>query len=1320
MNRTAIRNFATWARTTLIEQVRSRLHSFGITEKGIVPAQNVAGGIVVNGQTLNGEDADHYHQLKSLIDHSGLTGAALITKITEEIAYIWFNRLAALRYMEVNGYLSYRCLSSSDPNLVDPDILREVGAIAAAGDFEELDFAKLTVWRELAASQPNPDEWLYRKLLLLQCRDLSKSIACLFDRDKDYTLLFLPPNLLNSDSILKKLVSAIAEEDWLDIEIVGWLYQFYISEKKDEVIGAKSKVKAEDIPAATQLFTPHWIVRYMVENSLGRLWLEAHPESSLREKMPYYLERSPLAPLEKGGKDALQVPLIKGDLGGSLNQMEVRSPLAPLEKGGKDALQVPLIKGDLGGSLNQMEVRSPLTPLEKGGKDALQVPLYKGDLGGSLTPQDLTVCDPACGSGHILVYAFDLLFEIYREQGYSDREIPALILEHNLFGLDIDDRAVQLASFAILMKARARDKRFLRRVASGARLNILWVRNTRQFFNERELAGVGQGAIADHQMSLGLGMAEQLPLGYVAPIVRGSLVSFLTENRAISGELLAILRAFVDADHLGSLIGPPVFDADRIYGELDRLELSFPIYRDDFGVLRDVVRQAVFLRRQFRVVVANPPYMGSSSFDPKVKAFADKFHPDAKSDLFAMFIERVDKMTTQDSAVGCIMPFVWMFLSSYEKFRANVLDSFTISSLVQLEYNAFEPACVPVCTFTLKKPVNKDELGTYVKLSDFKGHQNQEPKLLEAIKNPNCGYLYHAKSRDFGKIPSSAIAYWVSEKVLEVFSKSEPLGKYTFASEGIKTGNNDRFMRFWFEISSNTSQILTLNNPKWRFHHKGGEFRKWYGNLEYVVYWYNNGEDLKNFSGSGIQGVQSFSRDGAIWSDITSSHYSARLKPVDHLFDSSSPCASSDDPDLIFQILSYLNTKFVNSIVKIINPTMHFKVGNYRSIPFIKSNINDLENIKLLCLKCISISRQDWDNFETSWDFKTHPLTRYKTNLIQQAFENWQQETESAFQQLKQLEEENNRYWIAAYGLQDELTPEVPDAQITIRRADLTRDIKSLLSYAVGCIMGRYALEREGIRSPLTPLKKGGKDDLQVSIQKEEEKKEKEENSSPPFLRGAGGDLPSSAIIPITSQAYFTDDIVDQIIEFLKTAYSPQHLQANLDYIANALTLKTGENSRDRIRRYFLDEFVKDHIQTYKKRPIYWYFTSGKKKAFGALVYLHRYDTTTLARLRTDYVLELQRKLDSEIQREQQNLALLTTTTAKKASQKLIKDLQDQQLELREYQAKLQHAADKRIAIDLDDGVAYNYTLFEGLVYEGAELKMADLKKKSEWKRKNP
>jgi type II restriction/modification system DNA methylase subunit YeeA len=1271
MNRTAIRNFATWARTTLIEQVRSRLQTFGISEKGIIPAQNVAGGITVNGQTLNGEDAEHYRQLKSLIDTSGLVGAALIAKITEEIAYIWFNRLAALRFMEVNGYLSYRCLSSGDRNLVDPEILREVGVIAAAGDFEELDFARLTEWRELAASQPNPDEWLYRKLLLVQCRDLSKSIACLFDRDKDYTLLFLPPNLLNSDSILKKLVSAIEEEDWLDIEIVGWLYQFYISEKKDEVIGAKSKVKAEDIPAATQLFTPHWIVRYMVENSLGRLWLEAHPESGLREKMPYYLERSPLAPLEKGGKDS-----------------------------------------------------------------SLQVPLYKGDLGGSLTPQSLTVCDPACGSGHILVYAFDLLFEIYREQGYSDREIPALILEHNLFGLDIDDRAVQLASFAVLMKARARDKRFLRRVADLPRLNILWVRNTRQFFNEREMAKAEQGAIASYQMSLGgLGLVEQLPLGYVAPkvIASASLVSFLTENASISGELLGLLRVFLDADHLGSLIVPSVFDADRVYEELDRLELSFPIYRDDFGVLRDVVRQAVFLRRQFRVVVANPPYMGSKGMNDKLKAFAEKNHADNKSDLFSIFIERVMNMTVKDGFIGLMSPFTWMFLSSYEKLRQKILSESTLTSLIRPEYHAFfDSAFVPICAFTLFNRAFPEYEGTFIDLKDFYGADLQPVKVLEAIANPDCGYLYHAKASDFGKIPSSAIAYWVSDNLQQSFARFPKLKNIAEAKSGLSTGDNDRFLRFWFEVQKGkiglgyeSQEKARDSNFIWFPYNKGGEFRKWYGNNELVVNYFRNGLEMLMARLAVFRNKSYYLMEGVTWGGLTSSTVAFRYSPKGFIFDSNKGAMIFWKGNDIFSGLAYLNSKIVDNILSLLNPTISTQIGDVENIPIDISSFND--KASLFAEKAISISRQDWDNFETSWDFKTHPLTRYKTNLIQQAFENWQKETESAFQQLKQLEEENNRYWIAAYGLQDELTPEVPDAQITIRRADLTRDIKSLLSYAVGCVFGRYELDNYELGITNYEL---GDEQLRITnyelgstgLSKDDPFSSNKEST--PLIRNSqfvirNSPIRNCSIIPITDKAYFTDDIVDQIIEFLKTAYSPQHLQANLDYIANALTLRTGENSRDRIRRYFLDDFVKDHIQTYKKRPIYWYFTSGKKKAFGALVYLHSYDTNTLARLRTDYVLELQRKIDNELQREQQNLALLTTTAAKKASQKLIKDLQDQQLELREYQAKLQHAADKRIAIDLDDGVAYNYTLFEGLVYEGAELKMADLKKKSEWKRKN-
>lgn len=1274
MNRTAIRNFATWARTTLIEQVRSRLQTFGISEKGIIPAQNVAGGITVNGQTLNGEDADHYRQLRSLIDTSGLVGAALIAKITEEIAYIWFNRLAALRFMEVNGYLSYRCLSSGDRNLVDPEILREVGAIAAAGDFEELDFAKLTEWRELAASQPNPDEWLYRKLLLVQCRDLSKSIACLFDRDKDYTLLFLPPNLLNSDSILKKLVSAIAEEDWLDIEIVGWLYQFYISEKKDEVIGAKSKVKAEDIPAATQLFTPHWIVRYMVENSLGRLWLEAHPESSLREKMPYYLESG-------------------GELG--------------------------ITNGEL-----------RITNYELGIRD-----------GGGLTPQDLTVCDPACGSGHILVYAFDLLFEIYREQGYSDREIPALILEHNLFGLDIDDRAVQLASFAVLMKARARDKRFLRRVAELPRLNILWVRNTRQFFNERELAGAGQGAIADYQMSLGLGLAEQLPLGYVAPMVKGSLVSFLTENASLSGELLGLLRVFLDADHLGSLIVPSVFDADRVYAELDRLELSFPIYGDDFGVLRDVVRQAVFLRRQFRVVVANPPYMGSKSFNEKVNTFIADNYKKGKSDLFAAFIERLLQMSGKDGLAAMVVMQSWMFLSSYEELRNYILKDYEITSLLHMDNNVMKIA-FGTSAFVARRKQSNDFRGAYTwfETGDL-DDAGEEPRVFPApnernLKAPNGTNIFYASAQDFGKIPSSAIAYWVSDRVLKIFENSIPLSSLGKTGKGSDTGNNDRFLRLWYEVNI---QCINFNNSpsqsdlvklKFRPLLKGGDYRKWYGNLDYVINWGNNANEIRKTGRCTIRNSQYMFKSCVSWTKVTSSYFSCRYSQEGFICDDASPAAFMEENNLF--VLSYLNSNFAANILALLSPTLNYQVGDISNLPIFNHSKDcfrdDLED---KITKLVSISRQDWDNFETSWDFKTHPLTRYKTNLIQQAFENWQKETESAFQQLKQLEEENNRYWIAAYGLQDELTPQVPDAQITIRRADLTRDIKSLLSYAVGCIMGRYALDNYELG--ITNYELGdeqlritnyefGNEELRITnyelgstgLSKDDPFSSTKESAS--LIRNS--QIRNSPIIPITDKAYFTDDIVDQIIEFLKTAYSPQHLQANLDYIANALTLRTGENSRDRIRRYFLDEFVKDHIQTYKKRPIYWYFTSGKKKAFGALVYLHNYDTNTLARLRTDYVLELQRKIDNELQREQQNLALLTTTATKKASQKLIKDLQDQQLELREYQAKLQHAADKRIAIDLDDGVAYNYTLFEGLVYEGAELKMADLKKKSEWKRK--
>ena len=1279
MNRTAIRNFATGARTMLIEQVRSRLQMFGIDQKGMARSQEVTGGLMVNGLTLNEEEGKYYQDLMALIDRyrkGGDNHQMAIAKVTDEIAYIWFNRLVALRFMEVNGYLGYWCLGCNDPALKDtkapdPDLLREVGAIAAAGDFAGFDLGKLTEWREVAALQPNPEEWLYRKLLLLQCGDLAAAIPFLFEHQKDFTILFLPPNLLNSDSILRKLINEIAEVDWQDIEIVGWLYQFYISERKDEVIGAKSKVSAEDIPAATQLFTPHWIVRYMVENSLGRLWLESHPESGLREKMPYFLEKDP-------------------------------HPLAPSP-----------MKGEGGQDLS-----SPLAPLSLHGR---------GAGGEGLLPTDLTLCDPACGSGHILVYAFDLLFEIYKEQGYADREIPALILEHNLFGLDIDDRAMQLASFAVLMKARAKNSRILRK---PLRLNIVHVRNTRRFFSEADAAiaqSISQTPLASHQLALdGFGMAEQLPLMVEVreQIELSSLSAIIRDGAEVSEGLRSLLAAFLDADHLGSLIVPPLFDADRVYAEIDRLEVRFAVLGSagDWGLVRDVVRVASFLQQKYRVVVANPPYMGDGSFNDVVKAFVNKNYKDAKGDLYGAFILRDLQLCAVNGSVAMLTIPNWMFLSSFEGVRKFILANYFLENLVHNGRGVFG-SDFGSCSFTIRNRLSNGELGTFKRLFEKQGSVASNEELEQRFFTSQN---FYTNPQDLSKIPGSAIAYWVSDKILNTFQSSKTLNEISSIRQGLATADNDRFLRYWSEIeiekigfNLNNLTEAKVSKKKWFPYNKGGDFRRWYGNQEYVVNWENDGYEIRNFGlseGTKIksrpQNVEAYFRESISWSKVTSSIFSLRYFPQGFIFADAGMSIFFEKGNNMKLILGLMNSPIMTATISSISPTLNFEVGQISNFPVIKDIDKEEVEVNAIADSLIAISRQDWDNFETSWDFKTHPLTHQKTDLIQQAFENWEKETESAFQELKRLEEENNRYWIAAYGLQDELTPEVPDAQITIRRADLVRDIKSLLSYAVGCMMGRYELGQEGLvfagkdPHPLapSPMKgEGGQDPINPTL-------------TPLSLngRGAGGE----GILPITDRPYFPDDIITHLIDFLKNAYGSDRLQENLDYIANALTLRSDETATDRIRRYFLDEFVKDHIQTYKKRPIYWYFTSGKKKAFGALVYLHSYNPDTLGKLRTEYVLELQQKRDREIQQETKNLDNLTTTALKKATQKRLKELQEQQIELREYQARLQHAADKRIDLDLDDGVAYNYTLFEGLVYEGADLKMADLKKKSEWKKK--
>ncbi len=769
-------------------------------------------------------------------------------------------------------------------------------------------------------------------------------------------------------------------------------------------------------------------------------------------------------------------------------------------------------------------------------------------------PEELTVIDPACGSGHILVYAFDLLFEIYKEQGYLERDIPALILTHNLHGLDIDDRAVQLASFAVLMKARAKNQRILRK---PPQLKILTVRSTRHLSISHftiDRPQVQAAPIIDYQLTLDsiVGSPRQLPLIQPPSPTLPPAYPLLEQ----------LLTTFADADNLGSLITPDGLDAVKLSAQLDEIAADMPVFAIEVATLREIVRQAELLSRKYWVVVANPPYMGSKGMNSTLKDFAEKNYPASKSDLFAVSVERIMEFTVKGGFIGLMTPFTWMFLSSYEKLRKRIVNENTLTSLIRPEYHAFfDSAFVPICTFTLSTHALPEYRGTFVDLKDFYGAELQPVKVLESIANPDCGYLYYAGANDFTKIPGSPSAYSLSKQALSTFNNGEMLGDIMISDGQTKTGNNDKFLRFYWEINQKN-----IETESWKFYAKGGDFRRWFGNLEYLIDW--SVQSRNHYRSDRIARLTPeylWTDEGITWSYVTSGIQSFRFLPTYAVFDSVGVSVFFREPNHLLKTLALLNS-------------------------------------------CVGL---------------------FYLNI----------------------------------------TPTI--------------------SYAVGCMMGRYSLDTPGLI-----------------------------HAGQPFDPSRHHTFPAAddGILPITDPAYFDDDIVSRFVEFLKVAYSPDTLTENLNFIATALELKPGETARERLRRYFLTEFISDHIKTYKKRPIYWLFTSGKKRGFGALVYLHRYTPATVARLRTDYVLELQLKLDQEIQQSQQQQETSTTTAAKKAATKQLKTRQDQQTELRDYQAKLQTVADSRIELDLDDGVAYNYTRFKGLVYEGSDLKMADLEAKAQWK----
>jgi hypothetical protein len=1028
-------------------------------------------------------------------------------------------------------------------------------------------------------------EELYRLLLVAQCNALNKAMPFLFEKIEDETELLLPANLLATDSLIRKLVEEVDEADWQEVEILGWLYQFYISERKDEVIG--KVVASEDIPAATQLFTPNWIVKYLVQNTLGRIWLATYPQSAIRQQMEFYIE--------------------------------------PAE-------QTPEVQEQL----------KAITPT-------------------SLNPEELTLLDPACGSAHILVEAYDLFKAIYQERGYRAKDIPGLILQKNLFGLEIDDRAAQLAAFALFMKARADDRRVFE---SGVQPNVL-------AFVESK--GMDAGAIT-HALN--------------SPINGGA------EGTVAKADVAALIELFENAKTFGSLVTISLKLAAKmpeIANRIDEVLTKGDLTHVPAQVLIPLFQQAWLLTQKYDAVVANPPYMGSKYYTPTLKSLVNTGYKHSKADLYACFMERAF-IACKDSGMHAMINIPnWMFLSSFEEMRKAILGQQTVDSFVHNGRGVFG-SDFGSCAFVIRKCHLPEYRGSYRRLFEKQGSvaSNEE---LEARFHST--HTYTPPNADFAKIPGSPIAYWVGTGTRACFAANRPLGDVAPTKIGMRTGDNQRFLRLWFEVSvkkvsfdCHTAGEAQASLKKWFPYNKGGEFRKWYGNNNYLVNWEDDGREIKadtrqKYPGLGdrlgwkISNEDCYFRPSITWTDISASCFAARLSDAGFIFDvSGSSAFPSEEYRLV--AIAFLCSSVAFHCLLLLNPTVHFQISDVAAVPLLIERLSR-SSCDLAASLAVGLAREDWDSFETSWNFAVIPAIRHGTTELRKSQADADSENLARFARMKGIEEANNRLFIDAYGLQGELSPEVSDDQITLRRPDREEDIKRLLSYAVGCMMGRYSLDKEGLIYASSGNE--GFDPSQYSK----------------FPADDDG------IVPVTEASWFEDDAANRFERFVKTVWPAETLEENSAFVAESLGAKKSESPRETIRRYFAGDFYKHHLQTYKNRPIYWLFTSGKQGAFEALVYLHRYNEGTLARMRTEYVVPLLGKISGRIGMLADTITSATSTKQRKDAEKEKDKLTKQQAELQAFDEKLRHYADQRITIDLDDGVKVNYGKFGDL--------LADVKK---------
>jgi type II restriction/modification system DNA methylase subunit YeeA len=1224
MNKAKLKSYAPQARKDFIAAVTARANLLGLSEKAgkleVATSQPQGDATVIAGQAWPIKVHSQRQQLIARIQKDGFA------QTMEAVAYTWFNRFAALRYMELHDYLGHghRALSSLEGTL--PDILAHAADLAQNGaDNGGLPGLKPALVTEMKLAG-NRDGELYRLLLVAQCNALSNVMPFLFERIDDETELLLPDNLLRTDSVIAKLVTTIDEEDWEQVEIIGWLYQFYISEKKDEVIG--KVVKSEDIPAATQLFTPNWIVQYLVQNTVGRLWLMADPVSTLKARMPYYI-----APADQG--------------------LEAQAQL--------DALIQTRIDED----------------------------------GDSLNPESITLLDPACGSGHILVEAYEVLKAIYLERGYQPRSIPRLILEKNLYGLDIDDRAAQMAGFALLMKARADDRRLFN---EPIRLNVLSLQESKGLDADelsRALQAVASGIIpriTDSADSSGFGDGD---LFHTRPQRNLGQSTFQnTANNLSRPTIAALVATFAHAKTFGSLIPIPEDLQLQLAAMEDGLHLALKngdLYAKAAAQdLIPLVKQAQLLGMQFDAVVANPPYMGGKYLTPALKIFLNDNYRGFEKDMFSAFMVRDLRLTKESGQLGFMSPFVWMFISSYLELRQNFIDNATLTSLVQLEYSGFDGATVPICAFTLSKAHVADFIGSYIRLSDFRGSDQQGPKTLEAISSQNCGWFYTAKSDDFKKIPGNPIAYWMGDNFIRAIENSDALELYAMPKKGMITLDDARFTRRWFEVNFQMVQLGSIDSAdalksgaSWFPITKGGGFRKWAGCDDAVVNWKCDGREIKEHivdkygGGSYTKEVRSESfyfKPAISWGLVTSGSPSFRNYPAGFIIGNAGPCMYlKSDAEFI---LPLLNSCVAQYVLKIMCPTINFAPGDLSRFPIPK--FGDTRIIQQVSRDLICHHEADWNESELSWSYMGNALTAAvkRPCALTDSFNVHSLNIEARIQRVRILEEQNNKFFINAYGLQGELSPEVPDSQITLARADREKDCQRLISYAIGCMMGRYSLDAPGLI-----YANAGNVGFNAS-------------------RYCSYPADADGIVPLTSELWFEDEAASRIREFLLAVWGADTLAENMVWLAESLGIKAGETPDETIRRYLADKFYKDHLQTYKKRPIYWLFSSGKQGAFQALVYLHRYHEGTLSRIRAEYVVPLTGKIQFRIDMLEKDAVAASSTAARNKLSKEVEKLKRKHVELLAYDEQLRHYADMRITLDLDDGVKVNYGKFGNLLAE--------------------